>query len=102
MPKVLELRRGETLLGTLHLRGANMFWSTPSFEATPDFEAVRPLFDGELAIVEADDAFDVEAWWKVRGQVEDLDLRSVSVDGDEAVDEFVLHIHRDGAAHLRC
>jgi hypothetical protein len=44
MDTAIPLMRGSTLLGTLSACETDMPWFICKFEATPDFEAVRPVF----------------------------------------------------------
>ncbi len=98
---MLELSRGGTLLGTLYPRDAEMFWSVYEFEATPAFEEVRPLFEAELGVVEAEGEFGVGAWEEIWERILDLGVRLVPPDGGDEISEFALHVYGNGEARLR-
>ena len=98
---VLELRRGDVLLGTLHACGSDQPWLVCRFEATAAFEEVRPLFDEELRIMDSMSDLDVDAWERAYGRIDNLGLRLVPADGGDAIDAFLLHIQGQRARFRR-
>lgn len=84
--------RGEEVLGTLTRTGGEMFWEEGLFEPTPAFEAVRPLFDRENALLEADR---IDEWCVVWDELAE-GLRLEPLDGRGPIVEFLLHIEDDG------
>lgn len=84
--------RGDLLLGILtELRG-EMWWREGTFDAAPGFDAVRPLFDQERELLEADRIDEWGAAWDELAE----GLRLEPVDGREPITEFLLHIEADG------
>lgn len=55
--------RGDQLLGTLTRTGLEMPWWEGIFDPTPSFEAVRPLFDRERELLNADRMDEWDAAW---------------------------------------
>ncbi len=84
--------RGDQLLGTLSRVDGDMPWHHGTFEPTAAFESVRPLFDRERAILDADRMDEWEIAWD---EIAAPGLRLEPVNGGEVIDEFLLHI--DGA-----
>lgn len=91
-----RLMRGETLLGTLSLDGVNQPFFMTTFEPTDEFGAIRPLFDEELRLAEAEDA-DWESVEPAYERIRSLDLRLAPLDGGEDITDFLLHIRGDEA-----
>jgi hypothetical protein len=96
MLTIIHLKRGETLLGVLHVVGSEFPWTRCTFDATPDFEQVRPLFEDELAVLETKD---MEAWAASYNKIVALKLQLVdAATGSEVGDgDFLLHIRGDEA-----
>ncbi len=91
--EVWQLRRGDTLLGTLRVNSVDQPWFIGTFGATPAFEKVRPLFDEELRLLEAErNAFEQDAWEAAYERIDALRLRLVLEEGGEEFDHFLLHI----------
>ena len=86
------LYRGEWLLGALTHTDDDFPWHNGTFEPAPEFEEVRPLFERELALLNADRMDEWEAAW---GAIASLGLRLVPASAGADIDEFLLHI--DGA-----
>jgi putative SOS response-associated peptidase YedK len=89
-----RLYRGDRLLGTLNRTGADMPWHLGTFEPTPAFEEVRPLFERELALLNADR---MDEWMTAWGEVTALGLRLEPVPASTPIEEFVLHIEGPSA-----
>lgn len=90
--EIFDLKRGDVVLGTLHIVCADQPWFICEFDPTPDFESVKPLFDEELRLIKQSDALDVIAWEAVHSQINDLGLNLISRDAGTAIGEFLLHI----------
>ncbi len=84
-----HLYRDDCLLGALTRTDGDMPWHLGTFDPAPAFEDVRPLFDRELALLNADRMDEWEAAW---GEVEALGLRLEPVPAGAAIDDFLLHI----------
>lgn len=84
-----ELRRGGVTLGILTLDDVDQPWFYCHFEPTEAFEEIKPLFDEELHLLEADE---MDAWDKVYEAILSLGLRLQSLDDNTAIEEFLLHI----------
>jgi hypothetical protein len=95
----IYLKRGDTLLGTLRVVGAEHPWTLCEFEPQPPFEEVRPLFEHEIALL---DANDMSAWAEAYQQIAHLNLRLIDASsGNDVGDgDFLLHI-RGNEARLR-
>jgi hypothetical protein len=95
----LHLVREDKLLGTLRPYSSDMFWTDCKFEATDEFQKIKPLFDEELKLVESDE-FNVEKWEEIAGKIEDLNLKLISLEDERIIQEFLLHI-KDDEARIR-
>ncbi len=91
--------REDKLLGTLRPYSSDMFWTDCKFEATEEFQKIKPLFDEELKLVENDE-FNAEKWEEVYGKIEGLNLKLINPEDGRIVEEFLLHI-KDGEARVR-
>jgi hypothetical protein len=80
-----HLYRGEQLLGTLTRTDGDMPWELGTFEPALAFEELRPLFDRELALLNADRMDEWEAAW---GEIAALGLRLEPVAAGAAIDEL--------------
>ncbi|MFF0064212.1 hypothetical protein ACFYRC_22175 [Streptomyces sp. NPDC005279] len=89
--------RGETHLGTLTLDYIDQPWFYCHFDATPEWEAVRPTLDAwteaTLARNDPDELRIARAWQAVDA----LKLTLVPIHGGERVDEFLIHVEDDEA-----
>ena len=85
----LHLYWEDRLLGTLTLTATDMFWHDGTFDPTSAFEEVRPLFDRERELLEADR---MEEWQVAWGKVAALGLRLVPTKGRSEITEFLLHV----------
>lgn len=80
------------LLGTLTRTGSDMPWWEGTFDAAPGFAVVRPLFDRERELLDADRMDDWETVWDELAE----GLRLEPLDDREPITEFLLHIESDG------
>ncbi len=91
--EVWQLVRGKELLGEIIVSGGDFPWLSGTFVPQPAFVDVRPLFDAELACIEAfaDEARegDVDAWEQAYSRITES-MSLVSPRGP--VPEFLLHI----------
>ncbi len=88
-----ELRSRDLLLGVLSNCSPDQPWFFCGFEATPAFDAVRPLFERELRVLQNPGGeFDVAAWEEAYAEIDWLGLRLVSIGGEEEIADFVLHV----------
>ncbi|TQS23119.1 hypothetical protein [Microbispora sp. KK1-11] len=86
-----RLRRGEEILGDIHLTGDGDFpWLSGRFVARSGYAAVEPLFVQELALIEADGELDYETWEATYKHISDQ-LELITPDGLPVTD-FLLHI----------
>jgi hypothetical protein len=90
----LQLMQGEIILGTLTFKDIDFPWVNCTFEPTPDFNAVKPLFDAELRAQE-------DEWDQVYDKIFALGLQLVNHERNQCIDEFLLHIEDDWAS-FRC
>lgn len=80
---------GDELLGALTHTDDDFPWHNGTFEPTPEFEEVRPLFERELALLNADRMDEWESAWE---SIAALGLRLVPARAGADIDEFLLHI----------
>ena len=80
--------RGTVLLGTLTRTGTDMPWFEGTFRAAPGFKAVRPMFDRERELLDADR---MDEWQEAYDELAE-GLRLEPLDGREPITEFLLHI----------
>lgn len=95
--QVWRLVRGDELIGEIHVDGGDFPWLSGTLTPAPGFTALKPHFDEELDLIEADRQEDVPAWERVVEQISSS-LTLVSPDGPVA--DFLLHI-REGRAWFR-
>jgi hypothetical protein len=88
MPDYL-VYRGETQLGSLTRIEGDLPWHRGTFAPTAAFMEVRPLFDRERELLDADR---IEEWGKVWDEIAAPGLRLMPLDGREPITEFLLHI----------
>jgi hypothetical protein len=99
-----RLMRGHDLLGVLEFDALEMFWTDCRFRPTPALEAIRPLFDAELAAGGDLNTYDeIEEWERAWAAIEALGLVLDPQDGRAPIpsDQFILHIWPDDTARLR-
>jgi hypothetical protein len=84
--------RGDVLLGTLTETGSDISRWERGFDAAPGFEAVRPLFDRERELLDADR---MEKWGEAWDELAE-GLRLEPLDGRDPITGFLLHIDADG------
>ena len=89
--------RGDVFLGTLTRTGSDMPWWDGTFDAAPEFEVARPLFERERELLDADRMDEWGAAWDELAE----GLRLEPLDGRAPVTEFLLQIERDGRATWR-
>lgn len=100
LPATLHLIRGATNLGTITVKpgGADYPWYNGAFEPTPEFSAVRELFEQELTLLranESDDAAQWDEWEDVHAELHDPGLKLRAPDMSFQADEILIHL--DGA-----
>ncbi|AGZ45546.1 hypothetical protein [Actinoplanes friuliensis] len=83
----------DTLLGELRVHERDWPWVHAKFEPAPAFAPLRPLFDEEARLVEADGP--VEVWEAVYDRVRAA-VRLADPDG-VCPAEFILHVEGDDA-----
>ncbi|GGL42889.1 hypothetical protein [Planomonospora parontospora] len=89
------LRRRDETVGEIHVNDSDFPWLHGRFTPLPGFAAVAPLFAEDLALVEADDDFDGDAWEDVYERINGQ-LTLVNPAG-KPVAEFILHIDGEQA-----
>lgn len=95
IPGTLDLVRGNTVLGTVVVDAAacDFPWYAGSFKPTKEFEAVRGLFERELAVLRAntnDERWD--EWEAMYDELADPGLRLQSPDGLYVADGLIIHV----------
>lgn len=90
----LGLLRGGVLLGRMTLVGGEQPLYHYRFQATPDFDAVAPLFAAELAAFETDD---IERWQQDYDKIRAPGLALELPDGSAFTQDFVVHVEGDKA-----
>lgn len=88
---VWQLRRGQELVGEIHLEGGDFPWLSGRFVPTAGFAEVKSLFTRELALTEQE-AWD--EWDSVIGEINDT-MHLVAPTGPVA--EFLLHLDGERA-----
>ena len=99
IPSTLELVRGGDVLGTIDVKpgGADFPWSSGAFHPSPKFEAVRGLFERELALLRANTENDAAQWDDWEAVHEELHAPGLQLRGAGAYAEEEILIHIDGA-----
>jgi hypothetical protein len=95
IPGTLDLVRGDKILGTVVVDAAacDFPWYAGSFKPTEDFEAVRELFEGELALLRANtDDKSWDEWEAMYDELSDPGLRLQSRDGGYVADGLIIHV----------
>ncbi len=90
MLTTVDLKRGETLLGILHLEEYDFPWVVCRFDAMSTFEDFRPLFAAELAV----DPDDMDAWGAAIG----LGLELINATTGQTLGTFILHVEGEKAS----
>ena len=85
----LHLKRRDELLGVLRSLDTDFPWVNCIFEPTTSFDEVRPLFDEELKLLDADQ---MEEWETAYERINALKLQLIATKDDKDVGEFLLHI----------
>lgn len=93
MGEVWRLYQGEVLLGTLKV-WREMPWLSGKFHPTPAFEPLRPLFQREIDLLNAEEH---EAWEEAYDAIDALGLSLWAPDAEAPVREFLLHVDGDEA-----
>ena len=94
MSSELLLKRGEVLLGILHPVEQGRLWTTCTFEPTPSFAAVQPLFAATLALWESED---MDAWEAGYVEIEALHLSLTDAATGRDLGDFALNIDQHDA-----
>ena len=89
---VWRLQRGDELLGEIIVNDGDFPWLYGRFVPCQGFADVRPLFDAELALIEADD--DIDAWERAYDRIQES-MSLISPDGP--VTDYLLHVQGDEA-----
>lgn len=89
--QVWQLRRGDELVGEITVEVPDFPWLSGTFTPTPAFEEVKPLFDEELALLEAEEP----AWERAYRRINDS--LSLIAPGGQTVAEFLLHVQGTSA-----
>lgn len=102
MPRMLNLVRGNALLGTIEVKPgeADLPWHSGTFHPSADFELVRALFDQELRILRAnsnDDSALWDEWEGVHEKLHEPGLRLETADRSYTADEILIHIENSEA-----
>jgi hypothetical protein len=84
-----RLYRRDRLLGALTHTDDDFPWHNGTFDPAPEFEEVRPMFERELALLNADQMDEWEVAWEA---IAALGLRLEPVDAGADIEEFLLHI----------
>ncbi|MEY9962217.1 hypothetical protein ABIA33_000238 [Streptacidiphilus sp. MAP12-16] len=87
----MQLRMGDTLLGSIIVEERDMPWWLGRFEAAPEFDSVRPLFDDWSRAVKAADDGAMDAAFNA---LRDLGLVIDRADG-APISRFFLYIDAD-------
>ena len=90
MGEIWTVWQADDLLGEIAVTSSDFPWLIGSWQPTPKFEAVRHLFEDELAAVESDD------WDEVYLRIWAAGIRMSKPSGD-MVEEFILHLDRGKA-----
>jgi hypothetical protein len=93
-----RLYRSDVLIGTLTGTDDDFPWHYGTCDPAPAFELVRPLFDRELELLNADRMDEWEVAWEA---VAALGLRLEPVAAGADIEEFLLHIE-GSRAWWRC
>jgi hypothetical protein len=89
MTPVLELRRGEDLLGVLLYQNTDQPFFRYRFQPTPQFSEVQPLFIEELRLLNAEE---MVAWELAYGRIVALGLTLDPPGGGPPIRDYILHI----------
>lgn len=98
MPEILNLVRGNVVLGTIEVRKgeADFPWYSGEFHASAEFEGVRELFERELELLQAnttDDSAQWDDWEAVHAELHEPGLRLEGKDRSYDADEILIHIN---------
>lgn len=92
-PQVWSLFRGRELLAEIVVADVDMPWSTGRVIARAGLAEFRPVFEREIALVDAPGELDYEAWERAYEPISELTLESPT----GPVGDFLLHIDGDEA-----
>lgn len=97
IPPILQLLRGDVVLGTIAVNplDTNPPWHSGAFAPTAAFGDVRDLFEHELRLLranESDDPAQWEDWEAAHAELHDPGLRLASEDASFVDDEILIHI----------
>lgn len=94
----LYLKQGEILLGILTFDYVAQPWFMCKFVPTEAFATVKPLFDEELALLNAEKLDEYEkVWEQIDALIDALKLRLVLANTGDVIEEFLLHIQGNKA-----
>jgi hypothetical protein len=89
--KILELRKGNAVLGTLTITEQDMFWFTCDFVPTPAFEEYRQIFAEEFRLLN-DGAGADKLWEEIYEKITELKLSLLIGNKFDNENHFLLHI----------
>jgi hypothetical protein len=90
----LELKRGRELLGVFRSYDTDFPWVNCKFEPTSSFDEIRPLFEEELKLLDADR---MDEWETAYERITSLGLQLIDMKDKKSIDEFVLHVRGNEA-----
>ena len=98
IPATLELVRGGEVLGTIDVKpeAADFPWTSGVFHPSAKYEAVRGLFERELALLRANTEDDAEQWDDWEAVHEELHGPGLRLRGADAYAQDEILIHIDG------
>ncbi|MFI1481826.1 hypothetical protein [Streptomyces sp. NPDC020747] len=86
-----QLMQAHTLLGTLTLEEIDQPWFRGHFSGTPAWEDVRPILEEWTRSIEAEEPDPPRVDQAMRA-VDGLHLSLVPANGDELIDDFLIHV----------
>lgn len=97
LPRTLELRRGDSLLGTIEVKAGDedFPWHSGAFRPAPGFDSVRELFADELRLIQENTRDEPAKWsdWEaVHDELHAPGLRLQSADRSYVAEEILIHI----------
>jgi hypothetical protein len=91
---IYRLTRGGELLGEVTPTHNDMFLEFGRFVPTPAFEQVRPLFERELALLDADR---MDEWMVAWEEISAPGVRLEAVGNGPSYSDFAIHVSGDQA-----
>jgi hypothetical protein len=86
-----KLYRGNDLLGTIIHTKIDMPWHWGTFEPTEHFDAVKPLFEQEIQLLDTLDS-NSQKWHENWAQITKPGLRLVSEQDNQQITDLLIHI----------